>query len=152
MNGSSPGSFPKDGKWRWMLYDTDWGFGYNALSDPEANLLDKAIKVGSVGVLYKALLKNKEFTQEFLDRFQFHLDSTFNSRTVNLKIDKMQAEIAPFMQEHINRWRAIDSYQKWLDNVNVLREFAAKRPEFQAKQLNQYFNLKGRQQIIVKNG
>lgn len=144
--------FSKDGKWRWMLYDTDWGFGYNSLSDPGADLLTKATKIGSTGVLFSALLKNKEFAKFFLHRFQFHLDTTFYSPSVVKKIDQMQSVLEPVIQEHINRWRAIGSYNIWLSNVNVLRQFAMARPQFQADQLNTFFNLKGNQQIVLKNG
>lgn len=140
----------KDGKWRWMLYDTDWGFGFNDLSSPQSNLLEKATKVGSVGILFSALLKNKEFVSQFLDRFQYHLNTTFYSPTVTKKIDQTGMAISSEMQEHIDRWRGIGSYEKWLSNISVLKNFAEQRPSFQAEQLNTFFNLKGHQQIIIK--
>lgn len=142
--------FTKDGRWRWMLYDTDWGFGYNALSTPGSDLLDKATKVGSVGVLFGGLIKNKTFVNEFLARFQYHLNSTFKSSDVVGKIDEMQNVLKPEIQEHIARWRAIDSYAAWLANVDVLRSFAIQRPQFQVNQLNVFFNLKGDKQITLE--
>lgn len=141
---------PSDGRWRWMLYDTDWGFGYNALSTPGSDLLLKATKVGSVGALFSALIKNKGFRNNFLGRFQHHLNTTFNSAEIIKKIDEIQQVLGPEMQEHIDRWRAIESYPAWLSNVEVLRTFARQRPQFQADQLNAFFNLKGDQQITIK--
>lgn len=149
-DAKSDSLFAKDGRWRWMLYDTDWGFGYNALSTPESNLLDKATKVGSVGVLFSGLLRNELFLNEFLARFQHHLNTTFKSANVVSKIDEMQLILGPEIPEHINRWRAIDSYSSWLQNVNVLKNFAIQRPQFQANQLNDFFNLKGDKQIVLK--
>ena len=149
-DSKSDSLFVKDGRWRWMLYDTDWGFGYNALSTPESNLLDKATKVGSVGVLFSGLLKNESFVNEFLARFQHHLNTTFKSSDVVRKIDEMQYVLDPEIQEHIDRWRAIDSYSAWLANVDVLRDFAIQRPQFQISQLNAFFNLKGAKQITLK--
>lgn len=149
-DAKSDSLFPKDGRWRWMLYDTDWGFGYNALSTPESNLLDKATKVGSVGVLFSGLIKNEAFVDEFLARFQHHLNTTFKSSDVVHKIDEMQHILNPEIQEHINRWRAIDSYSAWLANVDVLRNFAIQRPQFQVSQLNAFFNLNGDKQITLK--
>ncbi|OFY84480.1 MAG: hypothetical protein A3F72_13815 [Bacteroidetes bacterium RIFCSPLOWO2_12_FULL_35_15] len=140
----------KEGKWRWMLYDTDWGFGYNDLSSPKSNLLEKATRVGSVGILFSELLKNKEFVSQFLDRFQHHLNTSFYIPYVNQKIDQMKYSISPEIQEHIDRWRGIGSYEKWLSNIGVLKDFAEQRPSFQADQLNTFFNLKGKQQIIIK--
>lgn len=143
--------YVKDGRWRWMLYDTDWGFGYNSMSTPESNLLEKATKIGSVGTLFSGLIKNKTFLDEFLARFQYHLYTTFESEGVIKKIDEMAQVLSPEMKEHINRWRAIGSYSEWLSNIEVLRAFAQQRPQFQANQLNVFFNLKGDKQITIKN-
>ncbi len=143
--------FAKDGRWRWMLYDTDWGFGYNSLSTPGSNLLDKTTKVGSVGVLFSGLIKNEAFVNEFLTRFQHHLNTTFSSEATIPKIDEMQRVLDPEMQEHIHRWRAIGSYSAWRSNVEVMRTFAQQRPQYQANQLNAFFNLKGDKQITLKS-
>jgi hypothetical protein len=140
----------RDGRWRWMLYDTDWGFGYNSSSLPTTNLLHKATSTGSVGILFSSLLKNPEFVKAFLQRFQYHLNTTFYTPAVLQKIDRFEAAIQVEMQEHINRWRVIDSYELWLSNIGVMRDFAQKRPEFQAEQLNAFFKLKNPEQISIQ--
>jgi hypothetical protein len=139
----------KDGRWRWMLYDTDWGFGYNTLSTPDNNLLEKARKTGSVGILFNTLIKNKDFVLQFTKRFQELLNTNFNTQKVIAQIDSMEKIMAPEMQEHIDRWRIIGSYSKWLSNVDVMKEYATKRPKIQAEQLNTFFNLKGSQMISI---
>jgi hypothetical protein len=141
---------PKDGRWRWMLYDTDWGFGYNSMSEPSSDLLAKATKVGSIGVLFSALLKNKDFKKEFLDRFQYHLNTTFRPSDCIKKIEKFKTGIASEIPEHIDRWRAIDGYGKWLLNIEVMKNFAQKRPQAQADQLNAFFHLTGAEQISIE--
>lgn len=132
----------KDGKWRWMLYDTDWGFGYNNLSKPESNLLEKAKSVGSVGVFFAGLIRNKQFVNFFLNRFKFHLNTSFNTKNVLVKINQFKNILKPEIQEHINRWRAIGSYTAWLENIEILNDFAIKRPQIQIQQLNDFFKLK----------
>jgi hypothetical protein len=139
-----------DGRWRWMLYDTDWGFGYNSSSIPESDLLLKATSTGSVGILFNSLLKNEEFTKAFISRFTYHLNNTFYTPTVIKKIEQFQINLAPEIQEHIDRWRVIPSYDKWLDNIEVMKDFAKKRPKWQAQQLNAFFNLKGEKQIVIQ--
>jgi hypothetical protein len=143
--------YTKDGRWRWMLYDTDWGFGYNSQSTPECNLLEKAAKTGSVGVMFSGLMKNEEFTDQFTKRFQYLLNTVFSSKNLLSEIDKMERIMAPEIQEQIDRWRAIRSYNKWLENVEVLRDFAKKRPEIQAAQLNSFFNLNDTRKIRLEN-
>jgi hypothetical protein len=44
----------------------------------------------------------------------------------------------------------IPSYDKWLDNIEVMKDFAKKRPKWQAQQLNAFFNLKGEKQIVIQ--
>jgi hypothetical protein len=141
----------KDGRWRWMLYDTDWGFGYNTESVPTKNLLEKARKTGSIGILFNALIRNKDFVSQFTKRFQYLLNSSFTSSSMLLKIDQFQKELSPEISEHIARWRAIGSYQEWLKNIEIMKDFALKRPGIQAEQLNHFFELKGENQIIIKN-
>jgi hypothetical protein len=134
-----------------MLYDTDWGFNFNDLSKPESNLLNRATAVGSVGVLFNALLKNKEFTKAFLTRYQYHLDHTFDAPQVVLKINAFKAKLQPEIKEHINRWRVIGSYNNWLMNIDLMIDFAIKRPQIQADQLNAFFHLSESEQIRIKS-
>jgi hypothetical protein len=128
----------KDGRWRWMLYDTDWGFGYTGKDASQLNLLQKATETGSIGVIFEGLLKNKEFVDVFVKRFQFHLANTFNKDAVIKKINQFQAILNPEMNEHINRWRVIGSYSNWNDYVEELRIFAIKRPDMQFQQLEKF--------------
>ncbi len=141
----------RDGRWRWMLYDTDWGFGYNTASIPSVNLLEKAEQTGSVGILFAALIKNKSFVDAFIQRFQYLIDHQFSTSYLLTEVNRMQGVMAPEMREHINRWRVIGSYGQWLDNVDVLRDFAKRRPQLQADQLNTFFKRTGNNRIIVKN-
>ena len=141
---------PKDGRWRWMLNDTDWGFGYNSASVPQNSLLDKATKVGSVGILFNGLLKNKQFEKLFIDRFDRYLNTVFLTNNVIAEIEQYQAQLEPEIQEHINRWRIIPSHDKWLDNIEIMKKFARERPPYQVEQLNAFFNLKSDQQIRIR--
>ncbi|MCX6297381.1 MAG: CotH kinase family protein, partial [Bacteroidetes bacterium] len=139
----------RDGRWRWMLYDTDWGFGYNTLSTPDNNLLEKAKNTGSVGTLFSSLINNKQFLALFIHRFQYDLNEFFYTSSVIAQIDKMQKTLAPEMQEHIDRWRAIGSYDTWLSNIETMRNFAIKRPEIQTSQINDFFHLQGADRISI---
>ncbi|HET6227857.1 MAG TPA: CotH kinase family protein, partial [Bacteroidia bacterium] len=143
------GYFSRDGRWRWILYDMDWGCGYNSASTPQTNLLPKAAAVGSVGILFKGLLNNKTFAAYFVSRFKYHLSFTFNSQRVIAVINDFQRSMEPEIREHIDRWRVIGSYDQWLENIEVMRRFAKERPDYQVKQLNSFFNLKDGEQISL---
>jgi hypothetical protein len=138
-------------RWHWMLNDTDWGFGYTGDEAYKINLLDKARKVGGVGIIFNGLLQNLDFVNQFITRFDYHLNNTFAEQRVIGSINQFQQSLDPEIEEHIQRWRGIPSYNQWLLNVNSMKMFAQKRPEYQAAQLNQYFNLKKEKQITIKN-
>ncbi len=140
----------RDGRWRWMLYDTDYGFGYTATNAYEMNLLEKAKTTGSVGIIFSGLLKNKTFTDKFIATFQYRLNNNFKTEAVIAKINTFETTFAPEIREHIDRWRVIGSESKWKNFVQELRDFATKRPTFQVKQVNEFFKLSEANKISIK--
>jgi hypothetical protein len=142
---SIPGSVLKnnqgirDGKWRWILYDTDWGFGYTGEGSVNLNLLDKLkISKGSMGALFYAFIRNDIFLKTFIQRFNYHLDYVFEPKRVINLIDKFEKQYEGEISEHIYRWLKPSTYNHWKSNVEDLREFANSRPLIQKKQLKQF--------------
>ncbi len=145
-----------DGRWRWMLFDTDFGFG----REPEQYAHNTIAWVlseydGETGektwpnFLIRALLKNEHFRQEFLMRYADLLNSTFQPEAVIARIDAMQKEIAPEMPHHINRWDIIPSMEEWERNVNVMRTFAAERPAYMRQYLMEAFGIEDTRTVTV---
>lgn len=105
----------------------------------------------------KKLLENEEFRQKFLDTFELYMDTIFSPEVVISKIDEMARVIAPEIEEHMDRWSYHDTmlgkvwhsitgeklntdyYAKWQEEVDKLKEFAVKRPEYMKKYLDEYF-------------
>ncbi len=125
-----------EGRWRWILYDTDWGFG---LHDPKAyrnNSLEFHTEPNgpfwpnppwSTFILRK-LLESPEFKADFLMRFTDHLNTTFHPDRVNAAIEEKYQQLLPEMPRHLARWRL--SRQKWERHVETMRTFAAERPAY----------------------
>lgn len=132
----------RDGRWRWILYDTDWGFGYTGADAVKINLLEVAKNGEAIGVIFNGLLKNDFFLDEFNKRFHYHLNNTFNNKRVLGMIDQFENTLKPEITEHIDRWREIGSYNNWESFVQELKKFAIERPAIQTEQLNDF---------IVKN-
>lgn len=130
----------RDGRWRWVLLDGDWGFGYTGANAIQLNLLEKAKNTGVLGDLFKNLLKNTKFVSEFNIRFQHCLEHILDEDHVISKINEFEQTLAPAMEEHINRWRAIGTYSKWKENVQVIKNFAQERPKIQQQQLTDFIN------------
>ncbi len=124
------------GRWRWILFDTDWGFGlYNSLAwqhdaiqfftDPNGpNWPNPPWST----FLLRSLLRNADFRQQFINRLCDRLNTTLDPANVLAQIEWFERTLGPDMPRHLQRWRLSDAL--WQRNLATLREFAAKRPDF----------------------
>ncbi len=142
-----------NGKWRWILFDTDWGFG---LHDPNAfknnSLAFHTLPNGtewpnpewSTFILRK-LLENEGFRQQFVNRFSDRLNTSFSEEYVLNRINTFHHLLEKEMLHHIKRWQIDQSI--WEQQVQVLRNFAQHRPEYVRMHLMDYFKT-GRQVAV----
>jgi hypothetical protein len=134
-----------DGRFRWIMNDFDYGYGGAVNAD--YNMLDNLMKE----FIFRKLIRNEEFKQQFLDRFNVLLGTVFRTDLALEQLDKMQAELEPEMQAQISRWRSPASLEKWKEEIAKMRAFAERRPQIQAEQLNSFFGLSGDRKIIIKS-
>ena len=135
-------------KWRWILFDTDFGFGLYDYSDYDQNLLESAATPNGTEwpnppfstFLFRKLLENDSFRKEFSQRFMVYLNTIFEPNKVINVIDSLQAIYAPEMPNQVYRWGAVKTIENWKNQVNKLREFARLRPEYCIKHLQNKFN------------
>lgn len=145
-----------DGRWRWILYDLDAGFGTFGEEPTYAhNTLYYALTANNdyyrISFIFRSLLQNTLFRQQFISRFADHMNTSFQPQRVIQVIDDMQSAIAPAMPEHIRRWRTMDdSMRVWEQNVDVMRTFALNRPEFVRQHIIEYFDLPGTARITLQ--
>ncbi|MBS4014314.1 MAG: CotH kinase family protein [Bacteroidetes bacterium] len=145
----------KDGRWRWMILDTDFGFGLPFFyvpgvdEGPAHNTLAFALATNGPSwpnpawstFLLRRLISNTEFKNKFIIRYCDLLNTTFSAEHVISVIDSISTLLDPEMQEHINRWRRPTSMNEWLLNVYFLKEFAEQRTNYQFNHLQQQFAL-----------
>jgi hypothetical protein len=139
-----------DGKWRWILYDLDWGFffsnqtKYASYQDSFSKFLDpKGNGVGHMfdNSLIRGLLKNEEFKQKFIKRFAYHCTVTFETNRVLQRIDELTANIEPYMQRDKDKWHT-GTVARWKSTqIELLKTFAKVRPEMNLHYMQKYFNL-----------
>jgi len=129
------------GRWRWIFYDLDAGFG-----SPAKDLLVQATAINSAWpnptwstLLLRKLLENSVFKARFMSRCAVRLGTYFEPETVVARIDAMAARIAPEIPRFFTRWK-LDSKQ-WATNVDGLRSFARLRPALMRAQFASYFGL-----------
>jgi len=148
-------------KWRWILFDTDYGFGMpnNLSSGYRNNTLGFATSSNPDGLeapewstlIFRKLLANNEFRTKFIQRFDTYMNSIFHPDTVLSAIDELQNSLSPEMPRHINKWKngapyygdPIQSFNEWTSNVDVMKDFATNRPQYQRQHITDYFELSG---------
>ena len=143
-----------DGRWRWMLYDTDHGFGFaGGLEAYTHNTLTHA--TGAEGqtdwtnpewstVMLQKLLENETFRNQFINTFADQLNTAFHPDRVKAEIAAMEGVLKPELAEHRLRW----GYGGV--GYDVLRTFAEKRPEYVRQHLMDYFGLVWMEEIAIK--
>jgi hypothetical protein len=149
-------------RWRWILFDTDFGFGMPCpMSSGYANNTLRYAASADFGnpfalplwatLQFRKLLANQEFKTKFIQRFASYLNTVYHPDTVVAAIDRMQQEMSPGMPRHIARWKTgtdtlgspIPDVATWLTNVGVVKAFARNRPAFQRQHIIDYFALGG---------
>ncbi len=134
------------GKWRWIVYDTDFGFGlYSNVNHETVRMIfdtttaqDWPNPLWST-ILPRKLIENTKFKQKFLNRFYAHINSTFKPEHVIKTIDSVTDLYKSEMPNHCKRW-GLD-YNSWQNNINNLKTAAQQRPGIVRQQLRDWFGL-----------
>ncbi len=138
-----------DGRWRWLLYDTDHGFGQS--SNVNTDMMNQARR-SSRGVCqphFDRLLANADFRARFVNRFADLLNTAFVPARVHRIIDETAALVESEMPRHIARWGRMGSFAAWQTRINGLKTFASGRPAPALTNLVNEFGLGGTARLTV---
>tara|TARA_Y100001935_G_scaffold177816_1_gene147219 strand:+ start:99 stop:3344 length:3246 start_codon:yes stop_codon:yes gene_type:complete len=154
-----------NGKWRWIIQDTDGGFGlvWNSIINnnliwafyeyPESGLNEYGVWAKS---FLHSLLDNTDYVNEFIQRFSTHLNTIYKPKRVVQIIDSLRSNLELEMPRHLARWEnsdpvvtKVDSMTEWEDNVEIMEEFAFDRPHIVRQNIIDYFGLNGTLQLTV---
>jgi hypothetical protein len=149
---------PYDGRWRWMMFDTDFGFAWTDThteakyqTDVKFNTLERITRTDSWStILLRRLLLNTEFRVQFLLTYNDLMNSAFVTDRVVERIDAMASVIEPYIQEHMDRmgyhhdrWRLPRTLSEWTNYVDYMRRFAEDRPEAITQHVMDRFGISG---------
>lgn len=141
-----------DGRWRWMFFDLDFGFGGNAEGQFDSNTLALATAPNGPDwpnppwstYLFRKLLEHDTFRHTFIQRLAAHINTTFAPQRVIHVIDSLQAHIAPEIPRHKERWpRSISFGDTWDELVEIMRVFARNRPAEMRTQVHRELGVPG---------
>jgi hypothetical protein len=147
----------KDGKWRWILYDTEFGFGIYDENDHYHNTLDFALEPNGPGwpnppwstLIMRKLVESEEFRITLINRFADYLNSRFKPHYVEAHIDSISKIIQPEIAAHMMRWGG--DYNWWVHNINERKKFARERPQILRSHIVDRFGLSRIYNVQIEN-
>ena len=97
-NTNDPGSL-----WRWIIYDTDFGFSIWEESAYNFNTLAFALDPNGPGwpnppwstLLFRRMISNTGFRNEFINQFADRLNTNFTAERVNSVVDSIKQVFLP---------------------------------------------------------
>lgn len=143
-----------DGRWRWMLYDMDFGLGIwgtEASTDSmsfaaEPNGPDWPNPPWST-LLFRELLESERFQVIFLNLFADLSNSAFEPNNVRKHIAEMKSVYDPVIDDHIARWGTVASRNRWENEIRMMQRFTDARPAHIRRHVINYFDLEGSAEI-----
>lgn len=140
----------KNSKWRWILFGSEYSSNlYSNDNQAAAESLKRslsgdnsywAVPNWSSQVINK-LLKNQEFKSKFIQRFSYHIQTTFNPDDVVARIDSLQNLIKNEFPYESQRWFSWHNVNGWNTLCDRFRTWFRLRPEQMRKQIRNYFGV-----------
>ena len=133
-----------NGKWRWIASDLEHAFGQLGGDPYTENTIAKLAGISGTlpewsTLLFNRLLQNPGFRDEFIQRSAAYLNTIFLPASTLSTVDSLKALLQPQMPRHIGRWHSPPSVQIWQANVNAIKTFLEKRPDYYRKHLTDLF-------------
>ncbi|MEL6845138.1 MAG: CotH kinase family protein, partial [Bacteroidota bacterium] len=137
----APGS-----RWRWLLYDTDFGFGIWNFQ-PSDNNLEFALATNGPGwpnppwstELFRLMTGSNEFREIFAQRYLSHLNYSFHPDRIDHLLDSLSQNIDVAIRQHLSRWGG--NYFSWRSAIDEMRDFGRLRPQYSRQHLRTQFAL-----------
>ena len=148
----------ESGRWRWMLYDTDFGLG---LGNRQASHNTMAFALQQNGPnwpnppwateLLRALVVNPDFRRDFINRYADYLNTFLATEQTQAVLGTLASDIEAAMVEHHERWGVYsvgDTHHEitdgaWDDQIARIETWLQERPGFAREHISSSFGLAG---------
>lgn len=125
----------KGEKWRWILNDLDYSLAYPGESNVNKDMFKKLENSGSdLSILFYGLLKDDGFKAEFKQKCKSNISEFLGQKAVSI-FENCKEEIENEIENHILRWRTIDSKNEWKFHCQQNLDFINNRSAIYLDQL-----------------
>jgi hypothetical protein len=135
------------GKWRWIVFDTDFGWGLYPRSGN--TLVASTTAEGDYSVLINALLENDEFRNEFVQRMASLINTAFHPDTVTVLYDSLLAQLDREIGRHYDRWSYLDEETYLYQTREKIPTFTREHPALVRSQFMDYFDIPGMYELSL---
>lgn len=127
-----------NGKWRWLLKDTDYSTDFaNTVWFNALEYIQKGTK--PLNNIMKVCLDNEQFRDQFIDRYTVYLGDIFKKETTVQLVDSFANQISEEMVYARQRWDL--SYEAWKKNIISMKNWMRSRPDYVYGHLQKRFSL-----------
>ena len=121
------------GKWRWILFDTDFGLGSWGSEGADHNTLAFALEPDGPNwpnpawatFLFRKMNENQSFRHTFINRFADEMNSRFLAENTLAHLDSLRTVLLPELTKHYDRWDTDLGMHYW--QVEVIEDFLKNR-------------------------
>ena len=139
-----------EGKWRWIIKDTDFGLGLYG-REHTYNYLNFILRTGNYEEnwangwdetrLFRRLIDNERFRNEFIDRFAVSMGDFLNADFGGAIIDSLKSNIAYEFPHFKSRYHDYNAWLDWNTEVNNMKTWMRNRTTYMYSHLRSYFAL-----------
>ena len=125
-----------DGRWRFIMGDSDLGFGYGELPpDRWPDMFEHLRrKKGPVARLFNSCLRSPLLAARFDRILRDLLNGPLSADRMKTMVSEMAGNIDAEMHRHVRRWRRPADHALWQGYVNAMVLFAHNRPHYILRQ------------------
>ena len=141
-------------KWRYLMYDTDHGFGsWGTGTEPNLTMLQLVTATNGSDwpnppnstLILRKLLQNENYKNAFINRFSLLIATYFSTAKVNARINELMAAIESELSYDQAKWPG----RSWSRPLSTIQSFASSRPAQMQTEIQQFFNLSAPQNLTL---
>lgn len=137
-----------EGRWRWMLYDTDFVFG--RFDSVHVNVLNHLYGSNAdTAVLFRALMENDGYRQSFVNRYADYLNQHFRPLRTRQLMFEIYQEMNPEIGRHMARWENQGPFglnisrASWIAELRDISRYLGQRNNITRQQVRNKYNIPG---------
>lgn len=129
-------------KWRYLLFDLDFGLGLKgSVSDNRLELARNPIELSHSSNIFDAVLDNPIFRKYFINRYADLINTIYLPSEINEIMHSFRDSMIHDMKFHFAVWGSDTT--GWNSRINTMMSFVNQRPSIVRSMINDQFNLDG---------